>query len=477
MKRIALIVLASILNISLWAQSNVNSDFNTSTEASRVTTKYGDVAGYIDHGIYTYRGIPYANADRFEEPQEPLSWEGVRSSRWWGKVSLQPPYDGVTSDEISFFFHSNMGEMDDHCQHLNVWTPAIGGKGKLRPVMVWLHGGGFQSGSSQELPVYYGHNLAAKGDVVVVSVNHRLNCVGFLDLSAFGKEYAHTGNLGMMDIVAALRWVKENIKNFGGDPNSVTIYGQSGGGGKVSTLSCMPSAKGLFHRAVVMSGSFSLANNQELARKVGLRTAELLGLDKSNIDKIKTIPYDQLWRAAYKAMSEVNEDKGKGLFGRAAWGPVVDKDLLPSLPFTDGSEQIAASGIPFIIGSTLNEFSGDQEDKFVRQAAIHQSTVRYNDNAPVWLYLFKYQVPSLDGMFHAGHSNDIGFWFNNVANNPHITGGTPAGIKLGETMSSYLLNFVKTGNPNGKGLPNWEAFTPQSEATMLFDVKSEIQKK
>ena len=461
------------------ALSDVNPQFNTSTEASRTSTAYGDVAGFIDNGVYTYRGIPYAYADRFEEPRAPKAWSGVRSSRWWGKASQQPPYDGVTSDEISFFFHSNMGDLDDHCQFLNVWTPGInpkGKEGKQRPVMVWLHGGGFQAGSSQELPVYNGRNLAAKGDVVVVSVNHRLNCIGFLDLSAFGEKYAHTGNLGMLDIVAALKWVKENIAYFGGDPNNVTIFGQSGGGGKVSTLACMPVAKGLFNKAMVMSGSFSLANKQENARKVGLLTAEYLGLDAKSIDKIKTIPYSDLWKAAYKAQKEVNASQSG--FGRVAWGPVAGESNLPEVPFRNGSE-LQSADIPFIIGSTLNEFSGAQEDKMVRAAAISQATVNFNHKkAPVWLYRFNYQVPSLDGQFHADHSNDIGFFFNNVANCPFITGATPAGINLGETMSSYLLNFVRTGNPNGKGLPEWKTFSPDTEATMIFNVpKCEMKNK
>lgn len=471
MHKSVILMMALMLGPCVQAQTlpDINPDFVTSTEATRAHTVYGDVSGFIDRGIYTYRGLPYAEADRFEMPREPRAWTGIRSSRWWGKASQQPPYDGVTSDEISFFFHSNMGDLSDHCQFLNVWTPGIATKGDRggRPVVVWLHGGGFQAGSSQELPVYYGRNLAAKGDVVVVSVNHRLNCIGYLDLSAFGEKYVHTANLGMLDIVAALRWVKANIASFGGDPANVTIFGQSGGGGKVSTLACMPSAKGLFHKAMVMSGSFTLCSKQEVARKIGVRTAELLGLNQQTIDSIKTIPYDRLWRAAYKALGEIGRQDPS--LGRVAWGPVAGESHLPEMPFNNGSE-LQSADIPFIIGSTLNEFSGADTDKVVREGAIRQATIKYNDHgAPVWVYRFCYQVPSLDGMFHADHSNDIGFFFNNVADNPHITGGTPAAVALGERMSSYLINFARTGNPNGKGLQPWKPFDPKSQETMIFD--------
>lgn len=476
MKRPFLLIAVLMLGIGAYAQgaqtlSDVNPRYNTSTEDTRAKTAYGDVAGLIDRGIYTYRGIPYAQAERFEEPREPESWTGVRSSRWWGKSSQQPPYDGVTSDEISFFFHSNMGDLDDHCQYLNIWTPAIAREGKSverRPVLVWLHGGGFQAGSSRELPVYDGRNLAAKGNVVVVSLNHRLNCIGFLDLSAFGEKYANTGNLGMLDIVAALRWVRQNIANFGGDPDQVTIFGQSGGGGKVSTLACMPAARGLFRRAMVMSGSFSLSNEQGVARRVGQRTAELLGLTPETIDSIKTLPYATLWKAAYKALAEIG--RADGGLGRVAWGPVYGGASLPQQPFSGGSQKQSAD-VPFLIGSTLNEFSGGKEDRMVRSGVIRQATVKHDDGkAPVWVYRFDYQVPALDGMFHAGHSNDIGFFFNNVADCPHITASTPAGVALGEQMSSYLINFARTGNPNGKGLPRWDTFSPTTEATMVFDV-------
>ncbi|RYF45457.1 MAG: carboxylesterase/lipase family protein, partial [Cytophagaceae bacterium] len=194
-----------------------------------VPTESGKVKGYIHNGTFTFKGIPYAKADRFLAPTKPTSWTGVRSSMTYGPVC---PMDATTStfDEIEFPFHHDWGYTNENCLSLNVWTPEIN-QAKKRPVMVWLHGGGFTAGSSVELPSYDGENLTKKGDVVVVTINHRLNVLGFLDLSAYGDKYKNSANAGLMDLVASLQWVKANIAQFGGDPDNVTIFGQSGGGG------------------------------------------------------------------------------------------------------------------------------------------------------------------------------------------------------------------------------------------------------
>jgi len=451
--------------------------FDSSTASTRTQTKYDDVSGFIDHGIYCYKGIPYARASRFEEPQNPESWQGVRSSRWYGYVCPQTKYDGWRRDENAFFYRWNEGFQDEDCLRLNIWTPEIvkntrqKTSNKLRPVLVWLHGGGFSAGNGQDHPGYDGRNLADKGDVVVVTLNHRLNCLGYLDLSAFGKKYLHTGNLGQLDIVAALQWIKENITNFGGDPNCVTIFGQSGGGGKVSTLCCMPSAKGLFHRAMVMSGSGMKAMKRDAAQAIGKRTAELLGLNEQNIDQIKDIPYEKLWNAASQAMQDIQKNGGNGnsyRHGSLMWGPVADDEVLPGI-FENRSELIS-NAVPMIIGSTLNEFSGDKTDQLVRPGVIAQAKIRFNDKAaPVWVYHFRYEVPTMDGHFHACHNSDIAFFMNNVILSAPMTGATPEGIALGETMSSYLVNFARNGNPNGNGLKEWKPFSPDTEATMILN--------
>ena len=213
----------------------------TSAKQTTVKTVSGPVAGYLDDGVFIYKGIPYAKAERFAPAVDPDPWTDVRPSRAFGPTAPAPARSGWWSDDQAFTMHWDDGFHDEDCLRVNVWTGGIH-DGKKRPVMVWLHGGGFREGSGQELICYDGTNLARDHGVVVVTLNHRLNVLGFLDLSAFGAKYAHSGNLGMMDIVKALEWVRDNIANFGGDPANVTIFGQSGGGGKVSTLMAMPSA-------------------------------------------------------------------------------------------------------------------------------------------------------------------------------------------------------------------------------------------
>lgn len=444
--------------------------FDSSTKATTAQTKYGQVAGYIEQGVYTYKGIPYARAERFMQAQEPASWQGIRSSRHWGPVCPQAKNNGWRSDATAFFYQWNDGYQSEDCLRLNIWTKGLC-DGKKRPVLFWLHGGGYTSGNGQEHPGYDGRNLADKGDVVVVTINHRLNVLGFLDLSSFGEKYKGSANVGMTDIVAALRWVKENIAYFGGDPDCVTIFGQSGGGGKVSALLCMPSAQGLFHRAMIMSGSFLGSTPQSGAREVGELTALNIGLTSQTIDSIQHVPYERLLEAASKAQREVGR-RHRGL--RLGWGPVNDGDILPGL-FENGSERISRN-IPLLIGSTLNEFSTPNIDERVRPAVIQQASIRCQDgDAPVYVYLSAYQTPTMDGRNHACHNSDIPFFFNNVLKSAQMTGATKEGIALGDKMSSALLNFARTGNPNAKGLPKWPAFTPETQATMRFDApKSEI---
>lgn len=465
-----LFILALVMPMGLKAQT-----FDSSTETTKAQTKYGQVAGYIERGVYTYKGIPYARAQRFLPAEEPVAWQGIRSSRHWGPVCPQAKNTGWRNDATAFFYQWNDGFQSEDCLRLNIWTKGLN-DGKKRPVLFWLHGGGYSSGNGQEHPGYDGRNLADKGDVVVVTINHRLNVLGFLDLSAFGDKYKESANVGLTDIVAALRWVKENIAYFGGDPDCVTIFGQSGGGGKVSSLLCMPSAQGLFHRAMVMSGSSMGSTPQARAQEVGQLTAWYLGLTTETIDSIQRVPYERLLEAANKATREVgSRNRGQGRGGRVGWGPVNDGNVLPGL-FENGSERISRQ-IPLIIGSTLNEFSSPNVDQSVRSAVIRQATMRSQEGcAPVYVYLSAYEVPTMDGRNHASHNTDIPFFFNNVEKSASMTGATKEGIALGDKMSSALINFARTGNPNGrtgkstiKGLPYWPAFTAQDEATMRFN--------
>ena len=513
--------LAACLFFSIGSRAQVehpSTIINSNTAASVTQTEYGKVCGYIYKGIYTYKGIPYAQARRFELPQPPEPWTGIRSCRTYGPSAPQPKTDRWEHDAGAFVYLWYEGRQSEDCLRLNIWTKSIDPSRK-RPVVIWLHGGGFVEGCGQDHPGYDGHNLADEGDIVVVTINHRLNTLGYTDISDYGEKYKYSGNVGNIDIVQALRWVKENISNFGGDPHCVTIFGQSGGGAKVSSLMCMPMAQGLFQRAMVMSGSgFMRGMNHDIARKIGKRTIELLGLSQANIDSIQKIDYTTLYKANVKAMAEVSKEVGSAnSFGRSmTWEPIVDGDALPGRLFESGTELISKD-VPFVVGSTLNEFIGGKKaprgvttwddvkadlgkamgkkeanryveafrqvyphdsidalyrlDTMVRPAAVQQALTRANDGgAPVWNYLFCYHSPALDGSIHASHNTDIPFFFNNVERSANMTGATPEGIALGHTMSLALINFARTGVPSAPGLPDWKPVKPGEVNTMIWAV-------
>jgi para-nitrobenzyl esterase len=487
-------------------------------------TRAGRVAGYIRRGIFTFKGIPYADScagpNRFMPPVKPKSWQGVRSSRQYGYVAPQGPRAGWANDEEAFMFAWDDGVQSEDCLRVNVWTPAIADR-KKRPVMVWLHGGGYTAGSGQELRSYDGENLARRGDVVVVSLNHRLNVFGYLDLSKFG--YAESGNVGMLDIVAALEWVRDNIENFGGNPHLVTIFGQSGGGGKVSTLMAMPAAKGLFHRAIVESGSILQGILPENAQKATDAIVSELGLSAATIAQIQTLPYQQILTAADKVLRERRPKAVGGipnfrhLAALLGFGPVVDGKILPGHPFDPGAPAISAD-IPMIIGTTLNEFvtalnhpefeamsEADLEKRVseiygeramsvigafrqrtprakpfdiwsriaasgVRGSAIEQAKLKAaQGRAPAYLYWFTWQTPILSGRPRAFHCAEIAFVFDNTDRCETMTGGGAEARALAGKMCDAWIQFAKTGNPNHPQLPNWPAFSAQTLATMIFD--------
>ena len=261
-----------------------------SDETTIARTRYGRVQGYKDGEVFTFKGIPYAKAERFMPPQAPDTFEGVKMCRTYGPKTPQTSTTlGWREDrtDYGFGFQFNLEPVDeDNCLVLNVWTKGLS-DGKKRPVFVWIHGGGFASGSGNDLPCYEGRALAKKGDIVVVNLNHRLNILGYIDLRGLGGKYAESVNLGMQDLVKALEWVRDNIEAFGGDPANVTIAGQSGGGGKVNTLMAMPSAMGLFHRAIAQSGSWILHNSDEEGKALGLQVIEELGLKPSQADRLQ----------------------------------------------------------------------------------------------------------------------------------------------------------------------------------------------
>ena len=450
----------------------------TSTKATTVQTVSGPVAGYIDDGVYIYKGIPYAKAERFQPAVAPDPWKEVRPSRAFGPTCPQGPRSGWYDDAQAFTMHWDDGFPDEDCLRVNIWTTGISDGGK-RPVMVWLHGGGFRAGSGQELISYDGTNLARDHGVVVVSLNHRLNVLGFLDLSAYGAKYAHSGNLGMMDIVKALEWVRDNIEKFGGDPSNVTIFGQSGGGGKVSTLMAMPSAKGLFNKAIVESGSITNLLTPKYSRRVGAATVANLGLNPSRIEDISKVPYDRLLAAYDAALATVCEEaKQDGafptnvldalLFGQV---PVVDGEVIPAQPSTP--EALALSkDVPVIIGTVYHEFTRDQEDPIFKPLALQQAADRTAAGcAPVHYYQFTWESPVLDGALGSTHCIEIPFVFDNVLLHRTFTGGGEDVVELGHRVSRLWTSFAKTGKPEAEGMPAWEAWPKQ----LIINLETKIQ--
>jgi para-nitrobenzyl esterase len=529
MKRTYIVTLILVLAVSLgwlWTQSKNSDPLVASAKLAIVETISGKLQGFVHNGTYIYRGVPYAKAERFMPPAKVPKWEGVRTALTYGHVSPQVVSSKI--DDIMEFAGPHFYWLQgDDCQNLNVWTPAIN-DGRKRPVMVWFHGGGFSTGSSVEMPVYDGENLSKRGDVVVVTVNHRLNVVGFLDLSAYGEKYKYSGNLGIMDLVAALEWVRDNIANFGGDPGNVTIFGQSGGGGKVSTLMAAPAAKGLFHKAIIESGaSRRRTAEQKSTRRIAEFTLQNLGLDKAQADQLQTIPYDRLVAANDKALKQISEELGeKGMFGMGMMlSPVMDNDYIPVHPFyTEAPAQ--SKNIPLMIGSTLNEFGaqpssdpklkgspdwsldewrayfkgkyGDKSDALVaayqkaypdlapsdwlkvdsifRSGSIAVAQLKADQNgAPVYMWLFTWKTPIMDGYLKASHCAEIPFVFDNIALAEQVTGGGKAAYALAEKVSLAWINFARYGNPNHKNLPDWPAYTRANGATMIFDNTSVVR--
>ena len=435
LKQISLILGTALLLTAcggrgLLGRSECAGALETSAAASTVQTKSGPVAGYVDNGVFIYKGIPYAKAGRFMPAEDPDPWTEVRASRAYGPTCPQRARAGWYDDNQAFAMHWDDGFPDEDCLRVNVWTAGIK-DGAKRPVMVWLHGGGFSAGSGQELISYDGTNLARDHGVVVVSLNHRLNTLGFLDLSAFGGKYGHTGNLGMLDIVKALEWVRDNISAFGGDPSNVTIFGQSGGGGKVSTLMAMPSAKGLFHKAIVQSGSITNLMDPKYSRRIGAATVEALGINPTRIDDITSVPYSDLLDAYQEAVEKVRDEATadgampENILDMLVFGalPVVDGEVIPAAP--SSPEALALSkDIPVIIGTVYNEFTPDQEDPIFRPLAVKQASDRSAAGcAPVYMYLFKWSSPVLDGVFGSTHCLEIPFVFDNVLLHRTFTGG------------------------------------------------------
>jgi len=505
----------------------------TATDATTVETTAGKVRGFTKNSIHTFKGIPYAAStegpERWTPPAKPKPWTGIRSTMYYGPTCPQGPRGGWANDENAFLFQWDDGQPGEDCLRVNVWTPGLN-DGKKRPVMVWLHGGGWSAGSGQEQPAYNGENLSRRGDVVVVNLNHRLNILGYMNLAAYGEKYASSMNVGVLDLVAALQWVRDNIANFGGDPGNVLIFGQSGGGGKVSTLSSMPMAKGLFHKAVVQSGSTLRLGDPEANAKLAAAVISELGLTKATIDQIQTVPYPKLLEAQTAVLkklqptppaSGVGMPTVRGAAQRLQFSPVVDGSIVTRHPYDPDAPEVSAD-VPMLIGTVLNEQSPSMtnpaleamtEDEMKKRAGerygektgmvieayrkafpnvkpvellSRMNSVRTNavtqadrkaarKGAPAYMYLFAWQTPILDGRPRAFHCAEIPFVFNNTDVSAFATGGDDEARELGGKVSDAWLNFAKKGDPNHPGLPAWPVYNPEQGPVMTFDKTCEVK--
>jgi len=492
-------------------------------------TKYGKVKGFILRGIYCYRGIPYgadtSGKNRFMPPQPPKPWTDTLPVVWWGNTAPQIMDNRYANAYSSFVDHWNYDDVSEDCLKLNIWTPAVG-DGKKRPVLVWLHGGGYTNGNGIEQDGYDGENLSRKGNIVFVSINHRLGPIGFSDLSsAGGSKYTDSGNVGALDMVASLEWVRDNIANFGGDPGNVTIMGQSGGGAKVCVLAAMPKAKGLIHKAIPLSGNTTEAMNQDYSRKVGEYILKEAGLSAAEVDKLQEISWKDYIllanKAAQKATAEIGSPGMRGGFAPVANGISIPKEKFYADP--NG----LSSDVPMLLCSTFHEWnttrlSQEQEnitlekvketlktsarlgtgmgDKVVevvdayvkafpdakpaeimalvnsnRKNVIATADAKAVQKAPVYLAWFGWQPPLFDNRMRAFHCLDICFWFANTDLMLTHTGGGKRPRALSDKMSGTLLQFMKTGNPNKGGLPEWKAYTSAKGETMILNDQSMLK--
>ena len=459
-----------------------------------VSTTSGNISGIIQEGSMAYLGIPYAKVERCMPPQPVEKWEGVRACDHWGPQAMQQTWDRqLSEDEMS----------EKNCCVLNVWSQSITGR---RPVMLWLHGGGFDSGTSAWNP---GMCLAQK-DVVVVSVNHRLNILGFLDLSAVSPKYKESGNVGMLDVVQALEWVRDNIARFGGDPSNVTIFGESGGGGKVGTLMCMPKARGLFHKAIIMSGTILNVNTREMTQQLGKAVLRELGISEQEVDRIKDIPYQQLYDAGQRAMAASIGTRKPGTPMMWGFGPTPDGETLLQQPFQPSFPEFSAQ-IPVLIGTTFNELQrlqydqpmtkeqareqlqktfGDETDAYIRAFAnaypdytpqdlvsidwlfrpktlITADALSILNSKFLYMYFFAWRSPVNKGSVH-GH--ELKFCFNTLHHSPNeLPQPTAEDLKLADTMSSAWAQFAHNGNPNIDALPAWQPYNAENGEMMVFN--------
>jgi len=475
-------------------------------------TAYGAIQGAQDDGVLIFKGVRYGadtSATRFAAPALPAPWDGVQSAAAFGATCPQTP-TGNPGGLFTSWATVPTPPMSEDCLFLNVWTPALADGGN-RPVMVWFHGGGFSSGSGSSR-AYEGARLVQRGDVVVVTVNHRLNVLGYLALGHYGEGYEDSAVAGVLDMVQALEWVRDNIAAFGGDPNTVMIFGESGGGAKVSTLMATPAAQGLFHRAVVQSGAMLRFPEQGVARAAADKVVANLGLNADTLAQIKTLP-EEVIRAAFE---------GTG----AATAPSIDGRTLTRHPFEPDAAPWGRN-VPMMLGTNRTEnslFTGGANpaifdltwaelpdvlqrsypDKDVEaiiagyRALQPESTavdiyfeattdsrwlaghVRQAERkvrqggAPTYLYLFNWDTPVDGGKWRSPHALEIGFVFDNVANSESMSGVGPDQQLVADIMADTWIAFARTGKPDNPKIPAWPAYNLETRPVMVLDATPEL---
>jgi len=497
--------------------------YSLSYEENLVEVEGGTLMGYQYDGIYTFLGIQYAQAERFEMPQKVDPWDGIKPALVFKEVAPTSYPETVGNEKFWTKAPLSMETQNETCQYLNVWSPDLN-PDEPKAVMVFLHGGGYSSGSATECVAQDLTEMSKFGDIVAVSLNHRLNVLGFFDVSDFGEEYKYSGNAGMADIVAALEWIRDNIAQFGGDPDNVTIFGQSGGGGKVSTLLAMPSAQGLFSKAIIQSGGSS-SLKQEDAKAAAKATMDYLGV--STVEELKEVPYPELLAAA----------NANGV----SFSPCIDGEFYLGT-FVDGHYTDMANNIPTMIGTTFGEFSSNgvpivgeggitNETGFLSEEEVMAKIAekygeenanaiaeefakaypghplhdvlwinarawdeeQYNalgfalgkdacwsaiaksetSEAPVYAYVFALDYPIFGGVT-ATHGADLGYCFHNMDMFKLIIFDSPVSYALQDIVCRAWTNFAKTGDPSQDGL-EWEPITAEGGATMIFDEESEVR--
>lgn len=480
-------------------------------------TRYGPVRGYVAGDVFTFKGIPYGDdtggENRWLPARPPKAWTDPYPALAYGANCPQTLHS-FRAKEHTFLQQWTDGFLGEDMLKLNIWTSSLSGN---RPVMVYFHGGGFAFGSSYELASHDGAQMARHHDVVQVSINHRLNVLGFLDLTEVGGDpYAESVNVSMTDCIAALRWVQENIAAFGGNPDRIMIYGQSGGASKVTTLMGMPSGKGLIHRAAAQSGGGGNIPTLEQSREFSRRVVKELGVGPRDIGALQKMDWATLFAAGNKAADQINGPRAAGgpsASPRVGWNPTLDGRVITVRSFFDAAPD-ASRDVPMLIGNTSEEgmrfgqnpteaewraelagqygaqradaliaqMKRDHPEKAIRTLSYGVASLGYRNriqsmvalrdkqpgSAPMFQYLFQWQSPQLDGVAGAWHTADLAFVFDNSALCDQGTGNTPEARKLARTMATAWANFARTGNPSQPGL----AWTPTDAVrcrTMIFD--------